>query len=250
MAGGIRDRLSFFVHPRDKEARGRGLVLANYESWPNSRFNQTTGILEDLFHDTNELHDDGHGTPVNRYPPCIYIPRALPIECKACRVMLDSYPALVSHCKQWSHRQNMDERETHDQRVPEEFVDPRYMPSYEHLSVFGKVMALKTFEHKFIALLHAPLDQDAIDNFIDIQQYVLERMSEDSDIDNVEDMLPTITLQRVWEAFIEFVLVDFYDYGIDRYSLDVILAGGWRSFGFYGSGSCHHYYGIITGTLG
>jgi hypothetical protein len=109
--GGRRDRLSFFVHPRDKEARGRGLVLANDESWTKSMFNQTTGILEDIFYDENEVHDDGHGIPVNRYPPpCIYIPRALPIECKACRVMLDSYPALVSHCKQWSHRQNMDEK--------------------------------------------------------------------------------------------------------------------------------------------
>jgi hypothetical protein len=245
--GGRRDGSSFFVHPRDKEARGCGLVLANCESWPReSMFNQTTGILVDLFHDENEVHDDGHGIPANR---CIYIPRALPIECKACRVMLDSYPALVSHCKQWSHRQNMDERGTHaDQRVPEEFVDPRYMPSYEQLSVFGKVRALKTFEHKFIAFLHAPLDQDGIANFRYIQQYVLERMVDDPYLDDVEDMLPTITLQRVWEAFIEFVLVDFYDYGIDRYSLNVILADGWRSFDFYGSGSCHHYYNIITGT--
>jgi hypothetical protein len=230
--GGIRDGSSFFVHPRDLEARGRGLVLAqNYESWRGkSIFNQTTGILKDLFHNENEVHHDERGEHDDP-PGCIHITRALPIECKACRVMLDSYPALVSHCKQWSHRQNMDE--THDQRVPEEFVDPRCMPSYEQLSVFGKAMALKTFEHKFIAFLHAPLDQDDIDNFTDIQQNILECMEDDSDIDNAEDLMSTITLQKVWEAFIEFVLIDFYEHGIDRYSLDVILAGGWHSFDIY-----------------
>ena len=43
-------------------------------------------------------------------------------------------------------------------RVLEEFVDPRNTQSYlDHLSVFGKVMALKTFEHKFVALFRAPM---------------------------------------------------------------------------------------------
>jgi hypothetical protein len=242
--GGRRDGLSLFVHPRDKEARGRGLVLAHRPG--NSMFDPTTGILQDLFRDENEAYRDEYGS-YQPHPPCIYIPRALPIECKACRVMLDSYPALVSHCKQWSHRQNMDE--THDKRVPEEFVDPRCMPSYEQLSVFGKVMALKTFEHKFIAFLHAPLDQQGIANFRRVQQYVLERMVDDPYLDDVEDLLPTITLQRVWEAFIDFVLNDFYRHGIDRYSLDIILAGGWHSFDLYDIVSvCHHLYSVITGT--
>jgi hypothetical protein len=146
--GGRRDDDSFFVHPRcDKEARGRGLVLARRArcfSHVMSTFDQTTGILEDLFY--------GETSGLNEIESCltgVCIPRALPIECKACRVMLDSYPALVSHCKQWSHRQNMDG--THGKQVPEEFVDPRNTQAYhQHLSVFRKVMALKTFECRFI----------------------------------------------------------------------------------------------------
>jgi hypothetical protein len=244
--GGSRDRWSFFVHPPDKEARGRGLVLAKkVRSLPLVMFDQTTGILKDMFDGENEVvvEPSGH---VN-HPPCFHIPRALPIECKACRGMLDSYPALVAHCKQWSHRQNMDE--THGLRVPEDFVDPRNQTDHcQLLSVFRKVMALKTFEYKFIAFLKAPLKQDDIANFMSHQRWVLERMSVDSYLDDAEHLLSTITLHKVWEAFVEFVLIDFYEHGIDRCSLDVILAGGWHSIGFYGSGSCHHFYSIITGT--
>jgi hypothetical protein len=54
--GGIRDYYSFFIHPRDEEARGRGLVLARLpaEPWSEPRrrtsmFDRTTGILKDLF---------------------------------------------------------------------------------------------------------------------------------------------------------------------------------------------------------
>ena len=50
-------------------------------------------------------------------------------------------------------------------QVPEEFVDPQNAQSYHKvLSVFNKGMALKTFEHKCIAVLRAPTrDQDGID---------------------------------------------------------------------------------------
>jgi hypothetical protein len=117
--------------------------------------------------------------------------------------------------------------ETHGRRVPEEFVDPRNIPSYYgDLSVYKKAMALKTFGYKFIAFLRAPLDHDEIAHFTGIQQYVLERISNDPYLDDAEDPLSTITIQKVWEAFIEFVLIDYYEHGIDRYSLDVILAGG------------------------
>jgi hypothetical protein len=55
----------------------------------------------------------------------------------------------------------------------------------------------------------------------------------------------TITLEKVREACIEFVLLEVYDKGIGRHSLDVIL-GGWQAFspprGIYG------LYSIITGT--
>jgi hypothetical protein len=123
--GGRRDDRSFFVHPRDKQARGRGLVLAREDPWGHqdgiSIFAQETGILKDYFR-----HEHGGSGR--------FIPRASPIECKACRVMLDSYPALVSHCKRWSHRQNVDER--FGRRVPDEFVDPRNTQHcHDHLSV-------------------------------------------------------------------------------------------------------------------
>jgi hypothetical protein len=86
--GGIRDGSSFFVHPNDAEARGRGLVLAKHTQCPfgKSTFDQTTGILKDVFHDENGEHNDP--------PEYISIPRTLPIECEACRVMLDSYSSV------------------------------------------------------------------------------------------------------------------------------------------------------------
>jgi hypothetical protein len=98
--GGRRDNHSYFVHPRDKQARGRGLVLANLGWVHNTRFDQTNGILEDLFYAENDDYDDDISRRwIDHMSLWIYIPRALPIECKACRVMLDSYPALVAHCK-------------------------------------------------------------------------------------------------------------------------------------------------------
>ena len=50
--GGRRDDDSFFVHPRDRQARGRGLVLGS--EWSQVRFDQTNGILQDRFHGENE----------------------------------------------------------------------------------------------------------------------------------------------------------------------------------------------------
>jgi hypothetical protein len=236
--GGRRDDHSFFVHPRDKNARGRGLFLPEHaEPWLcKSMFDQTTGILKDLFHSENEVL-----VGLNPFRRCIYIPRALPIECKACRVMLDSYPALVSHCKQWSHKQNMDE--IGGDRVPEEFVDPRNTQSYhQDLSVFRKVMALKTFECKLIDLLHAPLDQDGIDDIARLQHFVLESVSESvMEGFEAECLLSTITLEKVKEARIEFVLDDFYNHGIDRYSLKVVL-DGWQEFGFDGVDDYYQFF--------
>lgn len=212
--GGRREDDSFFVHPSDYEARGRGLVLAK-ESGGSTSFDQTTGILNDRFHDENEGSSSSY----------TFIPRGLPIECKACRVMLDSYPALVAHCKQWSHRQNMDE--ARGRRVPDEFVDPRNTESYHQLpSVFRKVMALKTFEYKYTTFLRAPLDQAGIDGMLRLRQLA---------VSNIPDMYrferpPTIPLEQVREACIAILLGEFYEKGIDsNNSLDVVL-GGWQAF--------------------
>ena len=230
--GGRRDDDSFFVHPQDRKARGCGLVLES--DWFQIRFNQTTGILQDRFYGENES-----------VPPRLiyYIPRALPIECKACRVMLETYPALVSHCKQWSHRQNMDE--TQGRRVPEEFVDPRNTQSYHNLSIFHKVMALKTFEHKVIAFLRAPMDQDGIDKLMSNRRSILHFMYQDSvlhDMGDWEDLLSRATLEKVRKASIESVLGDFYDAGVeDSCCLDVIIHG-WQAFPAAGNDSYLYLY--------
>ena len=72
--GGRRDDDSFYVHPRDKQARGCGLVLAG--EWCQVRFDQTTGILYGVFHDEDEVRL----IRMPSVPPRpIYIPRALPI---------------------------------------------------------------------------------------------------------------------------------------------------------------------------
>jgi hypothetical protein len=121
--------------------------------------------------------------------------------------------------------------ESHDKRMPEEFVDPRNTQSYhQHLSVFRKVMALKTFECNFIDFLHVPMDQGGIDEMMRIHQWVLYRMSEEyAHVDDVEDMVSTITLEKVREACIEFVLTEFYKDGIEKHSQKLIL-GGWQAF--------------------
>jgi hypothetical protein len=226
--GWRRDDHCFFVHPRDKQARGRGLVLVNQKCVKGAlRFDQTTGILMDCFIGENDDCGD-YDNHDDHMSSCVYIPRASPIECTACRAMLDSYPALVAHCKQWSHMQN--EAERHGRRVPEEFEDPRDMPSYhdEHFSVFGKVMALKTFEHKFIAFLHdSLLDQDGIDNLTAYHENVLDRMSGDQNLHNMDwDCLLSTHLEKARKTCIELVLADFHNEGIDSCScLEAILGG-------------------------
>jgi hypothetical protein len=238
--GWRRDDHCFFVHPRDKQARGRGLVLVNQKCVKGAlRFDQTTGILMDCFIGEN---DDLYTSS------CIYIPRALPIECTACRAMLDSYPALVAHCKQWSHMQKV--AETYGRRVPEEFEAPRNMPSYhdEQLSVFGKVMALKTFEHKFITFLHdSLLDQDGIDNLTNFHGNVLDRLWEVHYLYNMLDrayLLSTVTLEKVRKTCIELFLADFYYEGIDSWSCLEVILGGWGGMGIWaGESLCD----VVTG---
>jgi hypothetical protein len=54
-------------------------------------------------------------------------------------------------------------------------------------------------------------------------------------------------LEKVKAASIEFVLLAFYECGIDMLALDVVLAGG-QALDFCGSGGCRHLCGVITGT--
>ena len=118
--------------------------------------------------------------------------------------------------------------EARGRRVPEGYVDPRNTQSYHYVSVFQKVMALKTFEHKVIAFLRGPvLDQDGIDRMIHNREWVLN-------LPYAPNMDPesTSTLEKVREASIELILDNFYDVlGMEEHSycLDVIL-GGWQAF--------------------
>jgi hypothetical protein len=116
-------------------------------------------------------------------------------------------------------------------------VDPRNTESYHQLaSVFQKVMALKTFEHKFITILHAPLDQDSIDKMMGLGQWALNIRSDRNTQQRTlnirsdrNDPPSIIILEKVRAACIEFVLIELYAKGIDQHSLDVIL-GGWPAF--------------------
>ena len=130
--------------------------------------------------------------------------------------MLDSSPAAVAHCKQWSHRQNADEID--GRRVPEEFVDPRNTQFCHDrsLSVFGKVMALKTFEHKLITFLHAPVDQAEIDSLMRHRQWALRRVSRDPtlvDMDWGEVESSTATVEKSRVARIASLLDSFNRFG-------------------------------------
>jgi hypothetical protein len=140
--------------------------------------------------------------------------------------------------------------ETYGRRVPEEFEDPRNMPSYhdEQLSVFGKVMALKTFEYKFITFLHdSLLDQDGIDNLTAYHENVLDRLWEFHYLYNVLDrayLLSTVTLEKVRKTCIELVLADFYYEGIDSWSCLEVILGGWGGMGIWaGESLCD----VVTG---
>jgi hypothetical protein len=140
------------------------------------------------------LENDDPYDPITSSSICV--PRALPIECQACRVMLDSYPALIAH---WSHRQNMDE--ARGRLVPEEFVDPRNTESYDDDRL--------------------TLDQDGIDRMV----------HEDPGFDNADwhKLLSTVTLEKAREACNAFVLARFCCHGVDGHS-SVVIIGGWQAF--------------------
>jgi hypothetical protein len=110
-------------------------------------------------------------------------------------------------------------------------------------------MALKMFKHKFIAFLHAPMDQDGITQVMIIPQWALNQMSVDPECDDDEDLLLSMmaTQEKIREAIIAFVLVDFYGFGIDRYSLDVLL-NGWQAFVVQCGCIADSLYSIITGS--
>jgi hypothetical protein len=111
------------------------------------------------------------------------------------------------------------------------------------LSVFQKVMALKTFEHNFSAFLHAPMDQDGIDKLISLRQTIVQHMSDDSRLVDVnwEFLHDSIaTVEKVWAARIAlFVLAHLNRFGMDGCSLDVVL-GRWQAF------HCRYLLAIIT----
>ena len=99
-------------------------------------------------------------------------------------------------------------------------------------------MALKTFEYNFIAFLHAPvMDQDGIDKLIVNREWVVNAMHADRRFEDDEDweyLLSKITLEKVREESIQFVLNVFYYMGMDEPGnccLDVIL-NGWQAFSY------------------
>jgi hypothetical protein len=112
--------------------------------------------------------------------------------------------------------------------VPEAFVDPRNQTDHHHLSVCQQVRALKTFEHTFFALVHAPLNPDDVENLIFLQEWILHELESDHRFDeDIQDQLSTrITLAKVRTARMECVLADFFKVGIDRCALDFVR-GGW-----------------------
>jgi hypothetical protein len=74
-------------------------------------------------------------------------------------------------------------------------------------------MALKTFERKFIAFLHATsLDQDGIDSLIRQRQSVFNQMAEIRHDGGkyLEYLQSTATLEKVRKSRIAFILIHFY----------------------------------------
>jgi hypothetical protein len=105
-------------------------------------------------------------------------------------------------------------------------------------------MALKTFECKFITFLHAPTDQDGIDNLMGHRRHVLNAFAEYV-VDHGE-LLSKATFEKVREACIGFALLDFYRDGIDGSCLDVVL-GGWQAFSLRDFVSIKRLCSIIIG---
>jgi hypothetical protein len=209
--GEVRDDFSYFVHEDDEPAHAVGpgteLFLARQIEpimQKDLYFAKATGALFDRFSDGLENYT--------------FLVRPLPIVCEACVSTFWSYRELVTHCKQWSHRQNMDEMK--GRRVPYRFVDPRNKPDYISFSSYKKVVALKLFEYRFVNFLHEPDDEAGRDNLTHRRQQMTSRLGGHS-----------ITPEKFKKACIECVLYDFYNNGIDRDSLGVVLHG-WQCFCF------------------
>jgi hypothetical protein len=106
---------------------------------------------------------------------------------------------------------------------------------------------------QIIAFIYAPMNQDGIDNLRGHRHDLLNDMSQHDRLQRILDdegwhhLLLRVTPEKVRVATIELVLTRFYNDGIDRYSLDIIL-GGWQVFSpNHGDIYWNQLFSIITG---
>ena len=94
------------------------------------------------------------------------------------------------------------------------------------------MLALKTSEYNFIAFFHVPMDQDGINKLMRRRQTILRHMSDDPRLVDVKCEIlheSTATIEEVRAVRIAFVLAHFNRFGLDGFSLDVVL-GRWQAF--------------------
>jgi hypothetical protein len=256
--GEQRDHNSFHplandIHVNERRNGGEPpLVLPRtINSGPSGmhKINPTTSMLEDKFHLASDEAGPRYGIVAHRR--CIYVPRDMPIECIACGgVKLHSIADLIAHCKQFSHQNYMTLPE---QRIPENFVDPREKPGFDDLPCYVKVKTLFQYKQMVVGLLRSPMSRAGKAKMREqivwirenVQRLGLQAGCQDEEA--VLQVLTQCTVERVAEACVEhFAVSDFYNYGVSGYCLDVVL-NGWENFSTHGSSSDRNLLGCVTG---
>ena len=230
------DRRSYY--PARGDAPGYVLATGIVGSLtPLQRFNKETGVMEDLFYSANDDPGPDWGMVVHRTPH--YIPRPLPIVCHDCNVTCTSYASLVEHCCTLQHQLNKIPR---DRRIPKEFWDPRNQPSYSNKTPFEQVKACLQYMHMIVDFLCAPMDEAGTQNM----QEQLEGFTDYANMCGLST--EHITLERVKEAYVNFVLYEFAQNGMEvhGYCRDVIL-GGWGRFQSHGTSSSEALFFSVVG---
>jgi hypothetical protein len=256
--GEQRDHNSFHPHANDdpvNERRNGGepdLVLPRKPYGGPSmmrKINPTTNMLEDAFHLASDEAGPEYGIVVSRR--FIYVPRDMPIECLACGgVKLHSIAELMAHCKQFSHQNCMTLPE---QRIPENFVDPRETPGFEDLPAYVKVKTLFQYKQMVVGLLRSPMNRAGKAKMREQIVWIRENVQRLGvqvgcrDEQAVNQVLAQCTVKLVADVCVEsFAVWDFYNKGVSGYCLDVIL-NGWENFQTHGSISDGILLNCVTG---
>jgi hypothetical protein len=222
---------SYFPHPKDTIALSCNVVILcssrlDLDGITDSRFNQETGAVEDLFCSLDGL--DTRNIRDVRVDELLYLPRALPVQCPTCcNASFETYPAFVKHLKSSGHIRKMT-RERDE--IPEEWYDPRLCDDFDTLTTFEQVSALFEFKAKVLRKLRERMD----DSTVFCMDQLLEGFCDSHHCDNILDSIfvRDSALKRLIRALKEVAEDSFTHHGVKEYCLE-FLKENWLSFSAY-----------------